>query len=136
MKWITNIMISDVITVEIGTPIMKAVEKIVKRNVTGLPVVNKKDEVVGIISEKDILALGIQMQGKNCTLQDEGMLVEDFMTKNVVTIDANESMTSLCSCLMKNEFRRVPVLLNNKLVGIVTRKDVISHVFDLHCENL
>jgi CBS domain-containing protein len=132
MKWLTNIMISDVITVEKGTPIMDVVAKLIEHNVTGLPVVNDKGEVIGIISEKDILALAIQVQQGTCSAGGEGMLVEDFMTKDVVTVEATESMTSLCSCLMKNEFRRLPVLLNGKLVGIATRRDVISHIFDMH----
>jgi CBS domain-containing protein len=132
MKWLNDIMISDVFTVEKGTPIMDVVAKLVKHNVTGFPVVNDKDEVIGIISEKDILALAIQVQQGTCSAGGEGMLVEDFMTKDVVTIEATESMTSLCSCLMKNKFRRLPVLLSGKLVGIATRKDVISHIFDIH----
>jgi CBS domain-containing protein len=134
MKWITNIMISEVVTAEKGTPVMEAVEKLIKHNVTGLPVVDGKDEVIGIISEKDVLALAIQIQEGTYPSKGEGMLVEDFMTKDVVTIEATESMTALCSCLMKNKFRRLPVLLNGKLVGIITRRDVISYLFDIHRE--
>lgn len=136
MKWITNIMIADVMTVEEGTPVMKAVEKLIKYNVTGMPVVDENDQVIGIISEKDVLALAIQVHEETCPIEKEGMLVEDFMTKDVTTIEATESMTSLCSCLMKNKFRRLPILLNGKLVGIATRRDVISHIFDIHRENL
>ncbi len=134
MKWINDIMISDVVTVEKGTSVIDAVEKLVKSNVTGLPVVNNDSKVIGIISEKDVLALAIQIQEEECPPQED-MLVEDFMTKDVVTIEATESLTALCSCLMKNKFRRLPVLLNGKLVGIVTRKDVISYIFDTHREN-
>lgn len=135
MRWINDIMISDVVTVEKGTSVTEAIEKLVKSNITGLPVVNNNDEVIGIISEKDVLALAIQIQEGTCPSQGEGMLVEDFMTKDVVTIEATESMTALCSCLIKNEFRRLPVMLNGKLVGIVTRRDVISYIFDIHREN-
>ena len=135
MKWINEIMISDVITVEKGTPVIDAVEKLVKSNITGLPVINNKDEVIGIISEKDVLALAIRIQEKTYNSEDEGMLVEDFMTKDVITIEATESLTALCSCLMKNKFRRLPVVLNHKLVGIATRRDVISHIFDIHQAN-
>ncbi len=135
MKWINDIMISDVVTVEKGTSVTEAIEKLVKSNITGLPVVNTDNEVIGIISEKDVLALAIRIQEKTYNTEEEGMLVEDFMTKDVVTIEATESMTALCSCLMKNKFRRLPVLLKGKMVGIVTRRDVISHIFDTHREN-
>ncbi len=135
MKWINDIMISDVVTVEKGTPVTGAVEKLVKSNITGLPVVNNDNEVIGIISEKDVLALAISIQEKTYSPEKEGMLVEDFMTKDVVTIEATESLTALCTCLMKNRFRRLPVLLNGKLVGIVTRRDVISYILDINNEN-
>ena len=53
------------------------------------------------------------------------------MKKDVITIEATESTEASCSCLNKNNFRRVPVVIKNKLVGVVTRKDVISHIFNL-----
>ena len=131
MTWINDIMISDVVTVEKGTPIIEAIEKLIKSNVTGLPVINNNSEVVGVISEKDVLSLAIRNQEKKYSCKEEGLLVEDFMTKDVVTIEATESLNALCSCLLKNKFRRLPVLLNGKLVGIATRRDVISYIFDV-----
>ena len=130
MTWINDIMKSDVVTVEKGSPVLEAVEKLIKFNVTGLPVVNDKSEVVGIISEKDVLSLAVNLQEKSSCCEDEGLLVEDFMTKDVVTIEATESLNALCSCLLKNKFRRLPVLLNGKLVGVAARRDVISYIFD------
>lgn len=135
MKWINDVMISDVVTVEKGTPVTKAIEKLVKSNVTGLPVVNDDDEVIGIISEKDVLSLAISTQEKTYCSGKKGLNVEDFMTKDVVTIDATESLNALCACLLKNEFRRLPVLLNGKLVGIVTRRDVIAYIFGIQQDN-
>jgi len=131
MTWINDIMISDVVTVEKGTHVLDAVEKFMKFNVTGLPVVNDKGEVIGIISEKDVLSLAINLQENNFPCEKKGMLVEDFMTKDVVTIEATESLNALCSCLLKNKFRRLPVLLNGKLVGVAARSDVISYIFDM-----
>lgn len=131
MMWVNDIMITDVVTVEKGAPVTEAVEKLVKFNVTGLPVVNDKGEVIGIISEKDVLSLAINIRRKTCPCEEEGMLVEDFMTTDVVTIEATESLNALCACLLKNNFRRLPVLLNGKLVGIVARRDAISYIFDM-----
>jgi len=126
-----DIMKSRVVTVEKGTRITEAIEMLVKHNFTGLPVVDKRNQVVGIVSEKDVLSLAIRTQERLYDPEQEDMRVEDFMTKDVVTIEATESLAALCSCLLKNKFRRVPVVLNNELVGIVTRRDVISHIFNI-----
>ena len=131
MVKIGDIMKSQVVTVEKGTPVMEAVQILVENNFTGLPVVDTKDRVIGIISEKDVLSLAIRVQEQSYSPEQEELRVEDFMTKKAVTIEATESLTALCSCLMKNRFRRVPVVLNNKLVGVVTRRDVISYIFNL-----
>ena len=131
MPEITKLMNTDVVTVEKGTPVTEAIKKLVRNNFTGLPVVDSQNQVIGIISEKDILALAVNQNEEPNYLIDNNLMVEDFMTTPAVTIDANESLTALCSCLMKNEFRRLPVILKNKLVGIVTRKDIIAYILDI-----
>ena len=131
MTQIAEIMKEDVVTAEKGTNVMEAVRKLVKYNFTGLPVVDDKDRVIGIISEKDVLALAIRIDEKEDVPDETHLNVEDFMTKEVVTIEATESFAALCSCLIKNKFRRIPVVLKNKLVGIVSRKDVISHILKI-----
>ncbi len=131
METITDIMKRNVTTVEEGTPIKEAIRTLVHHNFTGLPVVDTENQVIGIISEKDVLSLAIDINRHSHTPEQNCMLVEDFMTKDPVTIEATESLITLCSCLMKNKFRRVPVVLNNKLIGIITRKDVISYIFKL-----
>ena len=131
MTDITKWMNTDVVTVEKGTPVREALDKLVKYNVTGLPVVDDQNHVIGIISEIDILALAISVNEKLYHSTDNQLLAEDFMTSPAVTIDANESLAALCSCLMKNEFRRLPVLLENQLIGIITRKDIIMYLLNI-----
>ena len=132
MSSIVSVMKVDVVTVEKGTPIIEAVGKLVKHNFTGLPVVDRENRVVGILSEKDVLALAISMYENPEGAGNEELKVEDFMTKDVVCADASESFAALCNCLMKNQFRRVPIVANGKLVGIVSRKDIIAEIMSLH----
>ena len=134
MKWVNDIMIPDVVTVKKGTPVTEAIEKLVKCNVAGLPVINDNGELIGIISEKDVLSLAISFREKNYSCEEEGLLVEDFMTKDVVTIEVTESLNAVTSCLLKNKFRGLPVLSNGKLAGIATRRDVISYILDMQRE--
>ena len=53
------------------------------------------------------------------------------MTTDVVTLDVNESLKQLCTNLMKHPFRRIPIVEKEKLIGIVSRKDIISYIMHL-----
>ena len=132
MVCISDVMKTNVVTVEKGTPVMRAVEKLVEHNFSGLPVVDDRNRVVGILSEKDVLALAVRIHDRSYESGDADLKVDDFMTRDVVTVEAGESFTSLCSCLIKNQFRRVPVVANGKLVGIISRKDIITSIMNIY----
>ena len=123
MFTIEDIMTNDVITVNKDTTIQEATSIIVKNNITGLPVVNNKMQLVGIISEKDIMSL----------LYNVGSIagrVEEFMTREVVSFNIEDSVVDVCDCLVNNHFRRVPIVAGpkKKLVGIITRKNIIQRI--------
>ena len=121
---IENIMTKEVITVKRDTAIQETIRIMVENNITGLPVVDDQMQLIGVISEKDIMML----------LYDVGSrtgMVEDFMTKNVVSFDHQDSLTDVCDCLLKNHFRRVPIVSGpkKKLVGIISRKNIVQSIF-------
>ena len=118
-----TVMTTDVITVKRHTPIMRIVEILVDNDITGLPVVNDDMTLAGIISEKDVLSLLVD-------LEDESAKVEDFMTKEVVSFEQNEDLIAICECLVENNFRRVPIVADGKLVGIVSRRDIIKNILE------
>ena len=128
---IRDIMEVNVVAVQRGTPILEAVQTLVTHGFTGLPVVDKKNHVVGIITEKDVLALALSIHNKTYDSSTTTAKVEDFMTTDVVTLDVNESLKQLCTNLMKHPFRRVPITEKEKLIGIVSRKDIISYIMHL-----
>jgi len=77
--------------------------------------------LVGIVSEKDMLKL----------LFDPGAKpgkIEDFMTKEVVSFNHDDSLFDVCNCLMNNYFRRVPILHHGKLAGVISRADLIIYI--------
>ncbi len=121
---IENIMTKEVITVKRDTAIQETIKIMVENNITGLPVVDDQMQLIGVISEKDIMML----------LYDVGSRtgkVEDFMTKNVVSFDQDDSLADVCDCLLKNHFRRVPIVTGpkKKLVGIISRKNIVQSIF-------
>ncbi|HSV26730.1 MAG TPA: CBS domain-containing protein [Sedimentisphaerales bacterium] len=122
-----DIMTDDVVSVRKNMPIYDAIRMMVDNNITGLPVVNDDMTMAGVISEKDVLQLLY-----NCEDLKEGHsgTVASFMTPNVITFDAEDNLIAVCNCLIKNHFRRVPVLRNKKLVGIITRKDLIKYIIE------
>ena len=123
MNEIEAIMTTDVITVDRSTPIYDALEILLGNDITGLPVVNDNKTLVGIITEKDILKL-------LSVLENDTATVEDFMTKEVLSIDQQEDLIAVCECLIKNHFRRIPIISKGKLTGVISRKDIIKYILE------
>jgi len=132
MTEINDIMETKVITVERNTPILDAINTLLKHNFTGLPVVDKKGHVVGIITEKDVLALAMSIHDKTYESNTATACVKDFMTPDVVTVEVTETLKQACSNLMKHPFRRIPIVSKGKLVGLVSRKDIIAYIMNLN----
>ena len=116
-----TIMSTDVISVRRHTPITEVIELIVAYDITGIPVVNDDGTLAGIVTEKDILSLLADIRYACGT-------AEQYMTREVVSFDVNEDFIAICECLMNNHFRRVPILSEGKLVGIVSRSDIIKYI--------
>ena len=114
-----SIMTKEIITVRNDSEIREAMYILVKKQISGLPVVDSKMQLVGIVSEKDILRL-LFSGGQ------EGKTVADCMTKNVISFGPDESVVNVCAFFITNPYRRVPIVDNGKLVGVLARRDVIS----------
>ncbi len=119
-----EIMKTGVITVKKETGIYETIRILMVNNITGLPVVNDDMTLAGIISEKDVLRLLYN-------IEDKPGNVENFMTKDVITFDQEDSLIDIAESLIKNDFRRVPILKEGKLIGILSRKDIIAYILKL-----
>ncbi len=116
-----EVMKSGLLTVRTSTPIYEAMEILATRNVTGLPVVDDYMNLLGVVSEKDILKLLYDPDAKPG-------LVEEYMTTGVIGFDQGTSLFEICDCLINNNFRRVPILDHGKLVGIISRTDIMAYI--------
>jgi len=117
-----DLMTKQIISVRKDTPVSEAVELLAKNNITGVPVVKDDMTVVGILTEKDVLRLFWSHEDqKNDT-------VSSFMTQPVVHFDENDTLASVCACLMNYFLRRVPVTSKGKVVGIISRPDIIEYI--------
>jgi CBS domain-containing protein len=115
------VMTTDVLYVKRDTPIYDAIRILVENNITGLPVVNDDMSIAGIITEKDILSLLYN-------IQDKPGNVGDYMTKGIVSFNKEDSLIDITECFLKNDFRRVPITSGGKLVGIISRTDIIRYI--------
>jgi CBS domain-containing protein len=116
-----DVMRYGLFTVRPETTIYEAMDILASKNITGLPVVDDCMNLVGIVSEKDILGLLYGVETRPQT-------VGEIMTEEVVSFNHNDSLFDVCDCLINNDFRRVPILDRGKLVGIITRTDIIEYI--------
>lgn len=120
-----DIMTEEVIRVRPEMPVYDAIELLVEKHITGMPVVDDGSNLVGVLSEKDVLTMLYAMEDN--TEQTAG----DYMSTGVVSLDVNASLIDLCDCLMRNVFRRVLITDNGKLAGVVSRSDMIKIILKI-----
>jgi len=120
-----DIMVKDVVTVKTDTPILGAMELVAEHDISGLPVVDDDMNLLGIVSEKDMVNLLYSLG------EQQEKTVNDFMTSPALYFEEQESLLDVCDFLKKNVFRRVPITSKGKLVGIISIRDVIEYVLRL-----
>jgi CBS domain-containing protein len=114
-----DVMSTKVTTIDEYANVMEVIKLLVEHNVTGLPVVDDAGRLLGMVTEKDILML---------LLYDpdvKGKTVTDLMTTEIVHFDEDENLMKIFESLVQNNFRRVPILSEGRLAGIVSRRDII-----------
>ena len=116
-----DVMQCGLLTVARETSLLEAADILSSKRVTGLPVVDKGMHLEGIVSEKDILRTMFYPN-------ESGAQVTDIMTDKVVSFSHTDSLFDICNCLINSDFRRVPILNNGRLVGIVSRADIVMFI--------
>lgn len=117
-----DIMTECVVSVNKKAPVYEAAQLLATNDITGIPVVEDDMTVVGIITEKDVLDLFHVLQ------YTENRTVNSSMTQSAITFDAEEDLEDICQYLKNCYFRRVPVTSKGKLVGIISRRDLILYM--------
>lgn len=118
-----DIMSTDVVCVQPDTPVTRVVELLIENDITGLPVVEPSGRLVGIVTEKDLI-------GVLCGQDAPSGTARDYMTDDVISFDEDDDIIAICECLIHNHLRRVPILADGKLVGIISRRDLIKYIME------
>jgi CBS domain-containing protein len=113
-------------TLSPDTDIMEAVDFLVEKRVTGAPVTNTKGELVGMLTELDCLKLLTHGDAK--AHEAPKGKVKDFMTRDVQTIPPTMDVYYAAGLFMNVPYRRFPVIDNGRIVGAITRFDILRAV--------
>jgi predicted transcriptional regulator len=98
--------------------------QLVVNEISGMPVTEKSGEIVGVITEADIL--GALIDGKKL----ENLTAQDIMSTDPITIDMDMPMDKVMKVLEENGVLRLPVTSHGKVVGIISRRDIIKSVLE------
>ncbi|MFZ3059885.1 MAG: CBS domain-containing protein [Candidatus Methanoperedens sp.] len=114
---ISEIMEENVVTLNEKDSLKDAMDTMIKENVGGIPILDREERVKSIISERDFVFLisGIVT----------GKIVDEYMSKNIVTAPADMSVGIAAKSMINNGFRRLPVIRDNVLIGIITASDIM-----------
>ncbi|MBI2384293.1 MAG: CBS domain-containing protein [Gammaproteobacteria bacterium] len=104
--------------------VMEAIELMVENRFSGAPVLDKLGNIVGILSEKDCLKVALNASYHGTW----GGKVGEFMSPNVVTVDADTSILDVARRFLETPYKRFPVLSDNRLVGQISRGDVLRAI--------
>jgi CBS domain-containing protein len=142
-----QIMTRPVITVAPETTIVEAANTMLQKHVSGLPVIDAAGKLVGIISEGDFIRRGeigterkrgrflkfILGPGKEATdfVREHGRKVTEIMTKSPLTITEDTPLEEIVELMEKNDVKRLPVMRGDKIVGIVSRANLLQAVASL-----
>jgi CBS domain-containing protein len=142
-----DVMTSAVISVPADAPVTQVVDLMLQHRISGVPVVDEKGVVVGMVTEGDFLRrneLGTQRKrprwlefvigpGKLAAeyVQSQGRKVSEIMTSGVYTVNADTPLEDVVKLMERRRIKRVPVLDAGKMVGIVSRANLIHAVASL-----
>lgn len=138
---VRDVMQPDVVTVTPETPLEKAIEIMLARRISGLPVVDAAGGVIGILTEGDLLrrietGTQLEMPGWRAWLAGPGRGARDYvrtharqvsevMTRPVITVPADTELSEIVALMESRRIKRVPVLEGGRLAGIVSRADLL-----------
>ena len=111
-------MTPELVTLGPDASIEEAIETLLAKEISGLPVVDETGRLVGVITEFALLAVAYDQRVKNHT-------VAQHMTRDVISVDVNDPLSRVADVCIVHRVRRVPVMLNGRLVGLLARRDVL-----------
>jgi len=119
MSYVRDVMKKEIITAKVHEPIQHISKILTEKKISNIPVIDTGGALIGIVSEQDIIRA---MESDNFMK----LTAKDIMTKAVCSVKENDSLEYVSKLFIEHPFRRLPVTRNKKVVGAVTREDIIN----------
>ena len=116
---VREIMEENVITLKENADIDEAIETFLTKNVGGTPIVNDDNQLISLITERDVIRALLDKV-------DENEVIDDYITRKVIVATPGERLKDVARTMVRNGFRRLPVVSEERLVGIITSTDFIK----------
>jgi len=117
-------MTTNVVTISPDATVDDACAMLLRHHISGLPVVNADNHLVGIVSERDLLEL---FSDSSC----DSHSISEYMQRKVLTVTEDDHLTDVVDLFVRQGFRRIPVVRGQELVGVISRRDLIRFIRDL-----
>ncbi|GGH38669.1 inosine-5-monophosphate dehydrogenase [Mangrovimonas yunxiaonensis] len=130
---VSDYMTKDLITFKPEQSIEEVIQMLIENKISGGPVVNDNNELVGIISEGDCLKQISESRYYNMPMEQSN--VESRMVKHVETIDGNMDIFDAAKQFLNSRIRRFPILEHGKLIGQISQKDILKAALKLKGQN-
>lgn len=122
MATVRDYMTRRVLTLSPEMDVHKAIRLLVRRRVSGAPVVDSAGRLAGILSEKDCFRVAFSAEYHS----DRAGSVADYMTGEVESVEAGADIASVAASFLNRPYRRYPVVEGDRVVGIISRRDVLK----------
>jgi len=130
---VEDYMSRSLITFKKDQLVIEVMEALIKNKISGAPVVNDYNELVGIISDGDCMKQISESRYYNMPIGD--MKIEQFMATDVTTIDRKVNIFDCANLFHQHNCRRFPIVEDGKLIGMISRKDVLCAALKLRGQN-
>jgi CBS domain-containing protein len=120
-------MSSRLITLTPETDIHRAIKLLLKHRISGAPVVDEDGRLIGVLSKKDCFKVAFTASYH----EQWGGPVSEYMSRDPETVDADTDIIEVAEKLLNGPYRRFPVMSRNRLVGQISRCDVLRALEDL-----
>ncbi|HCS27476.1 MAG TPA: CBS domain-containing protein [Spongiibacteraceae bacterium] len=127
---VKDVMIENPPVVKAVESLDDAVERLIHHRLLGLPVVDDKRQLVGFLSEQDCIH-SMLISSYHC---EESQSVSDIMSHQVLSVGPNDSIIDIAQKMGKEKPKSYPVVAEGKLIGLLTRANVLNALWENHVE--
>ncbi len=121
---VRDYMAANLVTFKPQQDLLQAIHLLLENGISGAPVTDSLGNIIGMLSEKDCIKAALKAGFEQ---QSQGK-VEDFMTRDVKTVDAEDSIMTVAKLFIETPYKRYPVVDDNSLVGQISRRDVLRAI--------